>query len=147
MSIVTNAKQLQIDSSCVLDHFLVLPAMFFDIFFFYSAIRNMGILRVNINMIEKIHPHKAVITLQRVIAYRVVFIKIKSDHIFKAELFFFVHSYQFGVYGFRSRTGGKTQYNLLFFLLLFTDKISDLFGNCYRTGFKIWINFYWDPFK
>src|SRR5687767_2139312 len=147
MAIVTNAKQLQIDSSCVLDHFLVLPAMFFDIFFFYSAIRNMRILRVNIDMIEKIHPHKAMIALQRIVAYRVVLIKIKGDHIFKAELFFFVHSYQLCVYGFWSRTGGKPKYNLLFFLLLFTDEFGDLFGNCYRTGFKIWINFYWDPFK
>src|SRR5688572_21641238 len=147
MSIVTNTEQLQIDSTCILDHFLIQPAMLFYILFFYSAIRNMRILRVNINVIEKIHPHKAMIALQGIIANRVVFIKIKTDHIFKAELFFFVHTYQLSVYSFRSRTGGKPKYNLLFSLLLFTDEFSDLFGNCYRTGFKIWINFYRDPFK
>src|SRR5688572_21597079 len=115
MSIVSNAQQLQINSTCILDHFLILPAMFFYIFFFYSAIRNMGILRVNIDMIEKIHPHKAMIALQRIIAYRVVFVKIKSDHILKTELFLLVHPYQLSVYGFRSRTGGKPKYNFLFF--------------------------------
>src|SRR6187551_1582341 len=94
MTIITNTQDLQFDTSCIFDHFFVLATMFLYVFFFYFTIRYMCILWININVIEKIHLHKALVALQRIITDRIILVKIKSNDIFKAQLFFLMHSYK-----------------------------------------------------
>src|SRR5687768_1939421 len=97
MTVITNSQYLQINTTCVFYHFLVLLAIGLELFLFYFTIRDMDVLWVNIYMIKKIGAHEAVIALQRIIIYRVIFVEIESDDIFKAQLFFFMQPYQLTV--------------------------------------------------
>ena len=46
-------KNLQIDSAGIFNHFFILLAMLFYIFFFYFTIRYMNIFWINIDMIKQ----------------------------------------------------------------------------------------------
>ena len=97
MPVITNAEYLQVDTAGIFDHPFIFTAMFFDIFFFYFTIRDMDIDRIDINMIEKIGAHETVVTLQRIIIDRVIFIEVETDNIFETQVFFCMQPDEFGI--------------------------------------------------
>ena len=60
------------------------------------------------------------IALQGIVIDRIIFIKVKGDHIFKAQLFFFMHSYKFAIQRAGCRASGKPKNTFLFFAFCFS---------------------------
>ena len=60
----------------------------------------MAVPDVDVDLVEKVLFHEAVIRLQGVIVDRVIFIQVESDYILKAKAFVPVQPYELGVQGF-----------------------------------------------
>src|SRR4030095_12555930 len=117
-------------------------AMRFDLFLRGLTVWNVNVFRIYIDMIKQMSLHIAVVALYGVMIDGVVFVKIKADHIFKTQTFFFVHADQFFVQSFWSGTGSKAKHTFfLFFLFLFYQD-GYFFCSEERAFLEIFVNFY-----
>ncbi len=84
MTVLANPQDLDIQSARIFNLLLVFPAVFLYFVLVYHAVRQVIIIGVYVSMLKQIFPHEVVIALQRIFIHRVILVKIKSDHIFKA---------------------------------------------------------------
>jgi hypothetical protein len=130
--IVADAQDLQIDTTGLFDHLLVLQATLLDLFLLPLPIGDMAVGRIDIHFVEQLLLHKAVVALQRIVIDGVVFVKIEGDHVLEAQLLLPVQPYQFGIQRFWRRTRSQTQDGLLSLCLFITDQFCNLFSD--KTG-------------
>src|SRR5690606_5723160 len=121
MTVVTNTQNLQINTAYGFNLFFIFQACSFYFTFINSSVRNMNISRIDIYMIEQMGVHEAIIALHGLSADGIVLVQIKSDDVFKAQPFFLVHAYQFGIQSFRTGASSQTQHTWLIGRLLGTD--------------------------
>ena len=108
MSRSTNTQNLKIQATNFSNFSFVIQAVISNIFFIQSSIRNMNILSLYIDVIKKLFIHKPNIALFGFRMHGVIFVKIKGDHILKAQAFFFVHSGKFGINFNRGSPGSES---------------------------------------
>ncbi len=90
----TNTKYLKIDSSIRFNLFFILRAIFRYLTPLNLTIRQIYVFRQNINMLKEVLMHIVMIWFWISRLKRIVFIKIKGDHILEAYFSIFVHSNQ-----------------------------------------------------
>ena len=122
MPVQTNSEDLEIDTSGLSDLLLIGGCVLPDILFVDGAIRDMDIGRVDVDVIEEMHLHEAMITLQRIRLHGIIFVQIEGDHVPETQTFKPVHPNQFGVERFRTRSRRQSEYTSPAFSLTLTDQ-------------------------
>src|SRR6478736_3697144 len=107
----SNAENLNIDPARSQDLAFVLLAVGKHFRTRNEAVRYVNIFRRNINVIEKLHLHKAAVTLRMMRWQPIVFIEIEGNNVPEREPFVAVQSDQFSVKFDRSRTSSESEDN------------------------------------
>ena len=129
MPVYADPQYLQVNAARFLYQLFITGTMFLYFFFWPFTTGYMAVILINIDMIKKIHPHETMIALQGIPVHRVIFIQIKSNHIFKAQTFFPVQPDELRVQGFGGSAGSQPQ-NTGFALRLFFLNEGGNFPGC-----------------
>ena len=89
----SNTQYLQVDSPSSLDLLLVIPTEFIYFIPFQRSVRDMNILRININMIKQMVVHEIMVALLRLFRHRQILVQIEGNHVTERNSFFPVHSH------------------------------------------------------
>ncbi len=95
MTVNTNPSQKKVNAAEILHFLFITGALRFDIG--SIAIEDVYVFTLNIDMIEKVFPHKGVVTLGMIFRNPDIFIHIKGNDMFKRNFSGPVKSDQFPV--------------------------------------------------
>jgi hypothetical protein len=110
VSRAADAEDLQIDAAGLVDGPLVSRAVIEDGIHRHRAVRQMDVLRRDVEMLEQLLLHEAEIALAVVASQTVVLIEIEGDDILEAEALLAVEPYEFTIKGNRGAAGGQAQH-------------------------------------
>ena len=79
----TDATHEEVDAACFLDHLLVVRALGSEVF--GVAIENMDILLGNIDVIEEVGGHEAVVALRMALGKTHIFVHVESEDVLEAD--------------------------------------------------------------
>ncbi|CNT75890.1 Uncharacterised protein [Salmonella enterica subsp. enterica serovar Bovismorbificans] len=89
MTVVADAAHKQMDFTVRTNFFFILTAFRIDIR--CVTVEKIDVFCWNINVIEKVTMHKAVVAFRVLFRQANIFVHIKGDHMLKADLARFVH--------------------------------------------------------
>src|SRR6478672_4445984 len=93
----SDAKNLEIDSAGSLDGSFVLSSGLRKIFPCHVSLRDVYVLGLNVDVVEKILPHEPVVAVDAVRTHRIVFVEVERHDVGEVESFLPVHPYQLAV--------------------------------------------------
>ncbi|SAD71484.1 Uncharacterised protein [Enterobacter cloacae] len=107
MTIVAYAAHKQVDFTVGTDFFFILTAFCVNIR--RVSIQQVNVFSRNINVIEEITVHKAVVTFRMFLWQADIFVHVEGHNVFKANLARFVHFNQSFISGQGRAAGWKTE--------------------------------------
>ena len=109
MSGSADAQNLQVDAAGTLDHLFIFRAVASRVLSIDQAVRDVDILRLDVDVIEKRFLHPAPVTVRIVGVQAQVFVEIKRDHAGEIDARLFMEPEQLAVNADRGRPGRQTQ--------------------------------------
>ena len=109
MARAADTEDLEIDATRGFDFALVTLAHGADVVFGRETIGNMRVRRIDINAIEEMLAHEAVVTLQIGWLHRPVFVEVEGDDVLERQAFFTMESHELVVHAGRRRTSREAE--------------------------------------
>lgn len=107
MAVRTYATHKEIDSACLGDHLLVMVALGLQVG--GVAVEDMDVLFLDVDVVEEVIPHEAVVALGMIDGKAYIFVHIEGHYILKREDSFLIELYQVLVEAERGAAGGTSQ--------------------------------------
>lgn len=95
MAVLADSAEEQIDAASLYDGFLVVLALFVEIC--GVAVEDVDVAGRNVNLVEKVPVHKAVIALRMILRNPDIFIHVEGDDILERDLSGGAHSGEFRI--------------------------------------------------
>lgn len=124
-----DAEELHVDTAGLLDRPLVALAPLAHRFGFDRPVGNVHVGRIDVDVIEEMLPHEAVVTLQPLRPHGEVLVEIEGDDVREGEPLLAVESDEFRVDPRRRRAGGETEDTALAGDRPRPDQVGDLAGD------------------
>ena len=121
-----DAQDLQVQSAGGRDGLLVAVAEIVHVLHRHRAVGDVDVLRPDVDVVEEILPHEAVVTLQRGGVHRPVLVEVERHDVGEAQPFFSMQSNQFLVHALGRAASRQTQHRLLTTRRLGADQFGDL---------------------
>ena len=112
MAVVSKAQQLKVNAAVSFNHFLIPGALFIAVRL--CSVRDIGILHVNINVLEKVVIHEIVVTLVIIPCQAPVFIQVHAPCLRKIQVALVVPFNQLLVGADRGGAGCQSKYAVRF---------------------------------
>ena len=108
MSVGAYATHEEVDASCCLNGFLVVLALCLQVL--GIAIEDMDVLFLNVDVVEEVVPHEAMIAFGVLFGEVHVLVHVERDHVLERYLAGLVHGNQFSVHSQRGTAGWATEF-------------------------------------
>ena len=124
VSVRTDTTEEEVDTTCFMNHFLIVLALCLKIF--CVTIQDMNVLLWTINVVEKILSHESVIALWMALWQTYILIHIECNNILKAYSAFFISLYQLSIHTLWWRTSRQTEYKWLVLVFSSIDTLNNI---------------------
>ena len=113
MPVAADAQQLHVDAAGALDRGFVAAAIIVYVFQRNSAVGNVYVLRRNVHVAQEVIVHPAVVALQLIRLYPVVFVEVEGHNAGEVEPLFAVQPNQLTINAQRRRAGRQAKHRHL----------------------------------
>src|SRR5207244_622760 len=127
---LADAEYLQVDAARFLDRQLVLLAFLLDVVARDVALRNVDVLRLDVDVVKEVLPHEPVVAVDALRLHRVILVEIERHDVGEIEALLAVHLDQLAVDADRGATGGEAENRVP----AFPATLLDYLGNTLRDG-------------
>ncbi len=122
---LANAEELNVYPPSLANGFLVAKRLQRQLLARYVSSRDPNVVRLNVDVVEQILPHEAVIRMNAVRGHRIVLVQIERDDVPEAETLFAVHADELPIHADRRRSGSKSENGVLIGRILLTHQRRD----------------------
>src|SRR5689334_2403294 len=98
MSRLPDAQNLEIDSTGVGNCILVAPTIFIDAIARDRSVRDVDVLRPDVDLREQILPHEAMVGVNALVRHRVILVEIERRDVPKAQSLLAMHANELAIH-------------------------------------------------